>query len=93
MLTFAVPKESLEKFIPECVTLDTFQDRWAFVAVAMVQTKNLRPKGFPLIFGNDFFLIRKIYNCTGKASARIVYIKIGDGQAQYECAGQFIYTL
>ena len=57
VLTFAVPKEQLQSFIPECLTLDTFQDRWAFIAVAMVQTKGLRPKGFPKSLGNDFFLI------------------------------------
>jgi uncharacterized protein YqjF (DUF2071 family) len=57
VLTFAVPKEQLENMIPECLQLDTFQDKWAFVAIAMVQTKELRPKGFPKFMGNDFFLI------------------------------------
>jgi hypothetical protein len=57
VLTFAVPKEQLETTIPECLQLDTFKDKWAFIAVAMVQTKDLRPKGFPKIMGNDFFLI------------------------------------
>ena len=57
VLTFAVPKEQLRKFIPECLELDTFQDKWAFVAVAMVQTSALRPKGFPKFLGNNFFLI------------------------------------
>ena len=57
VLTFAVPKEQLESLIPECLQLDTFQDRWAFVAMAMVQTKDLRPAGFPAFLGNDFFLI------------------------------------
>lgn len=57
VLTFAVPKEELTSLIPECLTLDTFQDKWAFVAVAMVQTKGLRPKGTPKFMGNDFFLI------------------------------------
>ena len=56
VLTYAVPKEQLEKFIPECLSLDTFEDKWAFVAVAMVQTRNLRPKGFPEFLGNDFIL-------------------------------------
>ncbi|WP_304344588.1 DUF2071 domain-containing protein [Chryseobacterium koreense] len=56
VLTFAVPKEQLQNLIPECLQLDTFQDKWAFVAVAMVQTKGLRPKGFPKFMGNDFFL-------------------------------------
>jgi len=57
VLTFAVPKEQLEPLIPECLSLDTFNDKYAFVAVAMVQTKDLRPKGFPAFMGNDFFLI------------------------------------
>ncbi len=56
VLTFAVPKERIQHLIPECLTLDTFNDQWAFIAVAMVDTKNLRPKGFPLFLGNDFFL-------------------------------------
>ncbi len=57
VLTFAVPKQQLEKMLPECLQLDIFQDKWAFVAVAMVQTEDLRPKGFPKFMGNDFFLI------------------------------------
>lgn len=57
VLTFAFPKEDLEPLIPECLTLDTYDDKWGFVAVAMVQTKQLRPKGFPSYLGNDFFLI------------------------------------
>lgn len=45
VLTFAVPKEQLQNLIPECLELDTFQDKWAFIAIAMVQTSDLRPKG------------------------------------------------
>jgi len=69
VLTFAVPKEQLQNLIPECLQLDTFQDKWAFVAVAMVQTKDLRPKGFPKFMGNDFFLIgyRVFVRYTNKA--------------------------
>ena len=57
VLTFAVPKEEFVNLIPECLTLDTFNNQYAFIAIAMVQTKNLRPKGFPTFLGNDFFLI------------------------------------
>ena len=57
VLTFAIPKKEIEHMIPECLELDTFQENWAFIAVAMVQTKNLRPKGFPRCVGNNFFLI------------------------------------
>ena len=57
VLTFAVKKEQLRHLIPECLTLDTLDNTWAFLAMAMVQTKDLRPKGFPKFLGNDFFLI------------------------------------
>lgn len=57
VFTFAVPKEQLQHLIPKCLELDTFNAKWAFLAVAMVQTKGLRPKGFPKLFGNVFFLI------------------------------------
>ncbi len=57
VVTFAVPKEQLQAMIPECLELDTFRDQWAFIAIAMVQTSGLRPKGFPRFMGNDFFLV------------------------------------
>ncbi|MCU0437979.1 MAG: DUF2071 domain-containing protein [Raineya sp.] len=57
VLTYAVPYQEVLSLIPECLEPDTFQDKWAFIAIAMVQTKNLRPKGFPKFLGNDFFLI------------------------------------
>lgn len=57
VFTFAVPKEQVVHLIPACLRPDTFQDKWAFIAVAMVQTKGLRPKGSPSFMGNDFFLI------------------------------------
>lgn len=57
VLTFAIPKEQIQDLIPECLALDIFNDKWAFIAVALVQTRDLRPKGFPKILGSDFFLI------------------------------------
>lgn len=73
VLTFAAPKENLQHLIPECLELDTFEDKWAFVAVAMVQTKGLRPRGLPGIFGNDFFLIgyRIFVRYTNNAGKRL----------------------
>lgn len=56
VLTYAYPVEALQPLIPDCLELDSFQDRYAFVAVAMVQTRHLRPKGFPQWMGNNFFL-------------------------------------
>jgi uncharacterized protein YqjF (DUF2071 family) len=73
VLTFAVPKAQLLPFIPECLELDTHNNTWAFVAVAMVQTKHLRPKGFPKALGHDFFLIgyRIFVRFTNQAGRRL----------------------
>lgn len=56
VLTYAVPKNDLLSLIPECLSLDTFEDHWGFVAIALVSTRDLRPKGFPRFLGNDFYL-------------------------------------
>ncbi|MDO6490508.1 MULTISPECIES: DUF2071 domain-containing protein [unclassified Cellulophaga] len=73
VLTFAIPKEELAHKIPKHLQLDTFKDKWAFVAVAMVQTKDLRPKGLPKFMGNNFFLIgyRIFVTYTNKAGKRL----------------------
>lgn len=57
VLTFAVPKEDLINMIPSKFELDLYQNQYAFLAVAMVEAIDLRPKGFPKFLGNDFFLI------------------------------------
>ena len=57
VLSYAAPKEQVARLVPACLELDTFDDRWAFIAAAMVETKALRPRGLPAIFGSDFFLI------------------------------------
>ena len=57
VLTFAFLKENLEKFIPPCLSLDVYYEKWAFIAVAIVDTKDLRPKGFHRNLGNNFWLI------------------------------------
>src|SRR4051794_31447896 len=57
VFAYAVRRDEAERLIPECLELDTFDDKWAFVAVAMVQTTDLRPEGFPHLFGSDFSLI------------------------------------
>ena len=57
VLGFALPTRDLESLIPPSLRLATFGDEWGFLAVAMVQTKNLRPAGFPRWLGRDFSLI------------------------------------
>jgi hypothetical protein len=96
VLTFAVPKEQLQHFIPECLQLDTFQDKWAFIAVAMVQTKDLRPKGFPKFTGNDFFLIGyrvfvRYLNNNGKSLRGLYILKSETDKKKMEFLGN-IFT-
>jgi uncharacterized protein YqjF (DUF2071 family) len=96
VLTFAVPKEQLQDLIPECLQLDTFQDEWAFIAVAMVQTKALRPKGFPRIMGNDFFLIGyrvfvRYTNSSGKNLRGLYILKSETDKKKMEFMGN-IFT-
>ncbi|WP_428740812.1 DUF2071 domain-containing protein [Tenacibaculum sp.] len=92
VVTFAVRKESLENLIPECLELDTFDNKWAFLAVAMVQTKNLRPKGFPKLLGNDFFLIGyrvfvRYINSKGKKLRGLYILKSETDSKRMKIAG------
>lgn len=96
VLTFAVPKEQLAPMIPECLQLDTFNDKYAFIAVAMVQTTKLRPKGFPAFMGNDFFLIGyrifvRYTNNAGKNLRGLYIIKSETDKKKMELLGN-IFT-
>lgn len=96
VLTFAVPKEQLQSLIPECLQLDTFQDKWAFVAIAMVQTKDLRPKGFPKFMGSHFFLIGyrvfvRYTNHAGKSLRGLYILKSETNKKKMEFMGN-IFT-
>ena len=55
VLTYALPPHVLEPFLPEGLALDSYRGH-AFLAIAMVQTEDLRPSFFPAGMGRDFFL-------------------------------------
>ena len=55
VLTYAVPRAALADLIDPGLELDTYDD-WGFLAIALVETLNLRPRGFPKWLGRDFFL-------------------------------------
>jgi hypothetical protein len=55
VLTYAMPAEVLRPLLPPGLTLDAF-DGFGFLAIAMVQTRDLRPAFLPRAFGQDFFL-------------------------------------
>jgi len=101
VLTFAIPKEQIQHLIPECLELDTFNGNWAFIAVAMVQTRSLRPKGFPKALGNDFFLIGyrvfvRFFNQAGKNLRGLYILKSETDKKRMEFFGniftQYNYT-
>ena len=73
VLSYAIAKKELRNLIPECLELDLYDDKWGFIALAMVKTKDLRPKGFPQFLGNDFFLIgyRIFVRYTDKRGKRL----------------------
>jgi len=56
VITYAIPQEEIKHLIPECLELDTHENRWGFVALALVNARSLRPMGFPRFLGSDFFL-------------------------------------
>lgn len=55
VLTYAFPTEILSPLLPPGLTLDSYEGD-AFLAIAMVQTENLRPVGVPAFLGRNFFL-------------------------------------
>jgi hypothetical protein len=55
VLTYAFPPAILEPLLPAGLVLDTYHD-FGFLAIALVQTKNLRPSFLPAALGRDFFL-------------------------------------
>ena len=57
VLTFAAPLAEIQALLPAPLVADTFDGISGFLAVALVQTRQLRPKGFPGWLGQDFFLI------------------------------------
>ncbi len=68
-LTFALPKAEIVAQLPSCLEPDTFDDQWGFVAVAVVQTRHLRPAGFPKSLGHDFVLVGYRYFVRYRSAA------------------------
>ena len=56
VLAYALPARLLQPLLPRGLEVDTYDDQWGFLAIALVQTEDLRPTGMPRLFGRDFFL-------------------------------------
>ncbi len=96
VLTFAVPKEQLNHLIPDSLQLDIFEDRWAFIAIAMVQTRGLKPRVLPAAFGSDFFLVGyrifvRYKNKAGKVLRGLYILKSETDKKRMEWLGN-IFT-
>ena len=57
VLTFAAPLAEVQALLPAPLVADTFGNGWGYLAVALVQTRQLRPRSLPGWLGQDFFLI------------------------------------
>lgn len=55
VLTYALPKAVLQPLLPPGLELD-LHGEFGFLAIALVQTRGLRPVGMPGWLGRDFFL-------------------------------------
>jgi hypothetical protein len=55
VLTYAMPTSILAPLAGPGLELDTYGE-WGFLAIAMVETRDLRPRGLPRWLGRDFFL-------------------------------------
>jgi hypothetical protein len=55
VLAYAFDRAILTPLLPPGLELDTYEN-WGFLAIAMVQTRQLRPVFLPRCMGQDFFL-------------------------------------
>src|ERR1700730_9044538 len=55
VLTYALPERKLRPLLQPGLVLDTYEN-YGFLAIAMVQTRNMRPRFMPRLIGRDFFL-------------------------------------
>ena len=55
VLTYAFPESALRPLIPRGLSLDTYEG-FSFLAIALVETQDLRLSGLPRFLGRSFFL-------------------------------------
>jgi hypothetical protein len=72
VLTYALPQDALKPLLPPGLTLDCF-GQYGFLAIAMVQTRKMRPQHLPSRLGRDFFLTGyRIFTRYRTASGRLL---------------------
>lgn len=72
VLTYAFPETILHPLLPPGLVLDTYNDL-GFLAIAMVQTRDMRPRFAPRFVGADFFLTGyRIFTRYRRASGQVL---------------------
>ena len=92
VLTFAANATELQRLIPSRLELDIFQETWGFIAVAVVQTRDLRPWFMPRSLGSDFILIGyrifvRYTDLRGKRTRGLFILKSETDSQQMELFG------
>lgn len=95
VFTFALPKDQLP-VLPDHLVPDLYDDKFGFIAMAIVDTRQLRPKGFPAFLGRDFKLIGyrvfvRYTTTAGKRLRGLYILKSETNRKQMEFLGN-IFT-
>ncbi len=94
-LTYALPPEFLQRLLPPGLEVETAGGH-GFMAVALVQTRALRPAGWPARLGQDFFLAgyRVFTTLRGADGRRLrgLYILRSDANRRRMVAGGNLLT-
>ena len=94
VLTYAFPPLVLAPLLPPGLVLDTFRGH-AFLAIALVQTRKMRPAFLPAAVGGDFFLSGyRIFArlATGALSKRGLRILRSDADSPWMVRGGNLLT-
>ena len=96
VVSWALPAEVLEPLVPAGLALDTYDDRWGFVVIAVVQTRDLRPNRLPAFLGRDDALSGyRIFVRHRDPSGRVrrgLHILRSDTDARAMCVGGNLLT-
>lgn len=97
ILTYAVPVQEIQHLIPPCCVADTLRNEWGFVAVAMVQVRDLRPRGLPRPLGSDFILIGyrvfvRYTSSTGRQHRGLVILRSETDSMRMRILGDLLTT-
>ena len=96
VLAYAVSAEELRPHVPAPLQLDLYEDNYAFIALAMVETRQLRPAMFPKFLGRSFTLLgyRAFVRYTGAdgRTRRGIYILRSETDSPFMTFSGNIFT-